>query len=333
MSRPVQGGTSPLPMKIVIFPGLTLPRVAEADLQRIRRAGGGADVVVSNPDSALTDIVDADVVLGFVTRPMYCAAKKLRWVHAIASGVDSFLYDEFRLGDVILTSEKGLVGEHLADHAFGLLLMLTRQLATALRLGPDAWNHRPAIRADEIELTGSTMGIFGFGGTGRAMARRAVAFGMRCIALDRDPVPGSTEVDSVMGPGDFDDLLNRADVVAVCCPLTPETRGKFDTCAFASMKSSAILLNVTRGEVMVEDDLVLALESGAIRGAALDVAPTEPLPGESRLWELPQVVMSPHTAGASQFRTQRNLDRFVRNLERLRRGEALEGEIDKNLGY
>lgn len=320
-------------MKIVIIPGLTLPQVAEKDIGRIRRAGGGAEVVVSDPKSALTELVDADVVLGFVTRPMYRAAKKLRWVHAIASGVDSFLYDEFRQGDVILTSEKGLVGEHLADHAFGLLLMLTRQLARTLRLGPDAWNHRPAIRADEIELTGSTMGIFGFGGTGRAVARRAVAFGMNCIALDRDPVPGSPEADAVLGPNDFDDLLARSDVVAICCPLTPETHGKFDAGAFAAMKSTAFLVNVTRGEVMVEDDLVRALESGSIRGAALDVAPTEPLSAESRLWELPQVVMTPHTAGASQFRAERNLDRFVRNLERLRRGDALEGEIDKNLGY
>lgn len=321
------------PMKIVIIPGLTLPGVAEPDLERIRRAGGGAEVVVADPQSAATEIVDADVVLGLVTRPMYQAARKLRWVHAIASGVDSFLYDEFRLGEVTLTSEKGLVGEHLADHAFGLLLMLTRQLATALRLGPDAWNHRPAIRAEEIELTGATMGIYGFGGTGRAMARRAVAFGMRCLALDRDPVPGSAEVDTVMRPDAFDDLLSGSDVVAICCPLTSKTRGKFDTRAFAAMKSTAILVNVTRGEVMVEDDLVHALESGAIRGAALDVAPTEPLPAKSRLWDLPQVVMTPHTAGASQYRTQRNLDRFVRNLERLRRGEALEGQIDKNLGY
>ena len=320
-------------MKIVIIPGLTLQRVAESDLERIRRAGGGAEVVVAEPRTAIAEIVDGDVVLGLVTRPMYLAAKKLRWVHAIASGVDSFLYDEFRLGDVTLTSEKGLVGEHLADHAFGLLLMLTRQLATALRLGSDAWNHRPAMRAEEIELTGATMGIYGFGGTGRAVARRAVAFGMHCIALDRDPVPVSPEVDIVLRPDALDDLLARSDVVAICCPLTPETRGRFDARAFAAMKSTAILVNVTRGEVMVEDDLVHALESGAIRGAALDVAPTEPLSAESRLWDLPQVVMTPHTAGASQFRTQRNLDRFVRNLERFRRGEALEGEIDKDLGY
>ena len=320
-------------MKILIVPGLTLPTVAAADLEHIRVAGGGAEVVVTDAEGALPAIADADVVLGFVSRPMFLAAKRLRWVHAIASGVDAFLYEEFKASDVILTSEKGLVGEHLADHAFGLLLMLTRQLATALRLGPESWQHRPAMRAKEIELTGATMGIFGFGGTGRAMARRAAAFGMNVLALDRDPVPTSPEVSSVLPPAGFDELLAESDVLAICCPLTPETKGRFDAAAFRKMKPEAILVNVTRGEVMVEEDLVAALEKGSIRGAALDVTPREPLPATSRLWALPQVVMTPHTAGASQFRAARNLDRFVENLGRLRRGEALHGVIDKQLGY
>ena len=320
-------------MKILIIPGLTLPSVSEADLQRIREAAVNAEVIVATPQEAEREVVDADVVLGFVSRPMYLAAKKLRWVHAIASGVDAFLYDEFRTGEVILTSEKGLVGEHLADHAFGLLLMLTRQMATALRLGADSWNHRPQMRAKEIELTGATMGVFGFGGTGRAVARRAAAFGMKVVALDRDPVPGSPEVSAVLGAGGFDSLLATSDVLAICCPLTPETRGKFDAAAFRKMKNSAIVVNVTRGETMVEDDLVAALEAGEIGGAALDVAPREPLPPSSRLWSLPQVAMTPHTAGASQFRAERNLARFVENLRRLRRREPLEGVIDKALGY
>ena len=320
-------------MKIVIIPGLTLPQVSAAEVERIRKAGGNADVVVTDAEGALAEVVDADVVLGFVSRRMYLAATKLRWVHAIASGVDAFLYDEFKQGEVILTSEKGLVGEHLADHAFGLLLMLTRQLATALRLGPEAWNHRPQMRAKEIELNGSTMGIFGFGGTGRAVARRAAAFGMEVIALDRDPVPVSPEVERVMMPDEFDMLLQGADVLAICCPLTPETHAKFDASTFRQMKRNAILVNVTRGEVMVEEDLVQALEAGEIAGAALDVTPREPLPEDSRLWSLPQVAMTPHTAGASQFRAGRNLDRFVRNLERLRDGQPLEGIIDKALGY
>ena len=236
---------------------------------------------------------------------------------------------------MILTSEKGLVGEHLADHAFGLLLMLTRQLATALRLGPDAWNHRPAIRADEIELTGLTMGIFGFG-------RYRSCGGPPCRGLRHalhriGPRPGSpvrrkSTQSWVRTP--LTTFWADPDVLAICCPLTRETRGKFDAGAFAAMKSTAILVNVTRGEVMVEDDLVQALRSGGHprRGPGRPPRPS-PLSAESSLWELPQVVMTPHTAGASQFRSRRNLDRFVRNLERLRRGEALEGEIDKNLGY
>ena len=177
-------------MKVLIVPGLTLQSVDPADVDRIRVAGGGADVVIaSDPEVALAEAADADVIFGGVSRSMYLAARKLRWVHAIASGVDGYLYDEFRQGDVVLTSEKGLVGEHLADHAFGLLLMLTRQLKTAMHLGPDSWNHRPSMRAKEIELTGATMGIFGFGGTGRAVARRAAAFGMSVMALG--PRPGA----------------------------------------------------------------------------------------------------------------------------------------------
>ena len=320
-------------MKVVVVPGLTLATVRPGDVERIRNAGGGAEVVVAAAGSAETAVADADVVLGFVSRRMFLGARRLRWVHAIASGVDAFLYDEFKNSDVLLTSEKGLVGEHLADHGFGLLLMLTRQLASAQRMGPAAWQHRPALRAKERELTGATMGIFGFGGTGRAMARRAAAFGMRVVALDREDVPPSPEVASVLPPAGFGSLLGDADVLAVCCPLTAETRGRFAAAAFRRMKPEAILVNVTRGEVMVEADLVAALEGGQIGGAALDVAPREPLPADSPLWALPQVVMTPHTAGASQFRAARNLDRFVANLGRWRRGEALEGLVDKQLGY
>lgn len=321
-------------MKVLIIPGLTLPEVTDADLDRIREAAGpGADVVVTSQRVAHEHAEDAEVILGFVPPQLFQAAPKLRWVHAIASGVDAFLYPQFATSNVVLTSEKGLVGEHLADHAFGLLLMLTRQLATALKLGPDAWNHRPEMRRLEVELTGLTMGIVGFGGTGRAMARRAAAFGMRCIAVDRDPVANSAEVATVGSPGDFPALLRASDVVAVCVPLTKETHGMFDASAFALMKPSAILVNVTRGEVMDEQALVDALEQRRLGGAALDVAPREPLPADSPLWRFANVVMTPHTAGASQYRAARNIDRFVTNLLRLRAGSSLEGIIDKSLGY
>lgn len=320
-------------MKILVIPGLTLPTVDESIVAQIRAASQGADVVVADPQSAIDEVHDAEIVLGFVNRAMFERAKSLKWVQSISSGVDMFLYDEFVHSEVVLTSEKGLVGEHLADHGFGLLLMLTRQLRTALLLGADSWNHRPEMRRQEIELTGSTMGVFGFGSTGRAMARRAVGFGMNVLALDRDPVPTSPEVDEVWGPDRFAELLNVSDVLAICCPLTAETHGKLNREAFEIMKSTSFLVNVTRGEVMVEDDLVEALKTGEIRGAALDVTPREPLPADSPLWEFENVVMTPHTAGASQFRAQRNLDRFLNNLQHYLSKEPLEGLIDKHLGY
>jgi phosphoglycerate dehydrogenase-like enzyme len=321
-------------MKILLIPGLTLPDISADDLTRIRAAAGSdADLVVTTPAEALTHAAQAEVILGPVPPRLFQAAPRLRWVHATSSGVDPFLYPEFRDSDVILTSEKGLVGEHLADHAFGLLLTLTRRLPETFRLGPDGWDHRPELRSQMIELSGLTMGIIGFGGTGRAVARRAHAFGMHCQAIDRDPVPPSPEVAEVQRPTFFSQLLATSDVVAICCPLTPETRGLFDDAAFTHMKPSALLVNVTRGEIVVEDALVRALRAKRFRGAALDVAPREPLPPDSALWDMENVVMTPHTAGASQYRAGRNIERFARNLEHLRHNEPLEGVIDKQLGY
>jgi len=321
-------------MKILLMPGLTLPHISADDVARIRAAAGGdAEVIVTTQAEAPTHAAQAEVILGGVPRQLFQAAPRLRWVHATSSGVDAFLYPEFRDSNVILTSEKGLVGEHLADHAFGLLLLLTRQLTTAFKLGPDAWQHRPDLRGQMVELSGLTMGIIGFGGTGRAMARRAHAFGMRCQAIDRDAVPPSPEVAEVQRPAFFPELLTTSDVVAICCPLTPQTRGLFDDAAFTHMKPSAFLVNVTRGEVIVEDALVRALQAKRLRGAALDVVPREPLPPDSALWDMDNVVMTPHTAGASQYRAARNIERFVRNLEHLRHNESLEGIIDKQLGY
>lgn len=323
-------------MKIVIIPGLTLPSVSETDLERIKAAGRTDDVVVTTYEGAHNEVTDAEVVFGFLPKSLFENCQRLRWVHAIASGVDSFLYPEFQKSPVVLTSEKGLVGSHLADHAFGLLLMLTRQLKTAVLHGHDAWNHRPEMRFQEVELTGMSMGILGFGGTGRAMAKRASAFGMTIEAIDSEDVEITEEVANVQGPEYWNEMLRTSDVVSVCCPLTPLTKGVLDADAFGRMKDSAFLVNVTRGEVMVEEDLVTALKTGQIRGAALDVVPREPLPEDSELWSLPNVVMSPHTAGASQFRASRNMDRFVHNLTRfveLGSTEGFEGIIDKYKGF
>jgi phosphoglycerate dehydrogenase-like enzyme len=165
------------------------------------------------------------------------------------------------------------------------------------------------------------------------MARRAVAFGMQPIAVDAWEVPPSDGVDSVWGLDRLDDLLGRSDVVAVCCPLTAETRGLLDERAFSTMKRGAMVVNVTRGEIIDGEALVGALADGRCGGAALDVAPIEPLPADHPLWTFPNVVMTPHTAGASQLRAPRNIARFCENLRRAREGKPLLGVVDKQLGY
>lgn len=322
------------PTNILLIEGLTMPEVEPEYLRDIEAAApaGSTIQVAKGMKEAAAKGADVEVILGIVTERLFPAVPKLRWVHAIASGVDSLMFPDFVESDVVLTGEKGLVGGHLADTGFGLLLALTRQIHTAIRLGPDAWEHRVEMRMKEIELEGMTMGIVGFGGTGRAMAKRAVAFGMSTLAVDEYPSPGDHGVAEVWPADRLGDLLARSDVVAICCPLTPSTDKLFDDDRFAEMRPGSYVVNVTRGEVIDGDALVRALE-GHLGGAALDVAPGEPLPKDHPLFRLDNVAMTPHTAGASQLRAPRNVARFVENLRRAQRGEPLDGVVDKRLGY
>jgi len=323
------------PVDILVTLGLTLPSISEIELDAIRYAApaGSTVRVAATMKEAIAIAGDAEVIFGFIPQPLFAAAPRLRWVHCIASGMDMFLYPEMLASDVVLTGEKGLVGGHLADTGFGLLLALTRQIARAIRLGPAGWEHREAMRMAEIELEGRTMGVVGFGGTGRAMARRAVAFGMDVLACDVVAVPPSDGVTEVWTMERLDELLAASDVVAVGAPLTAETRRLFDDARFAAMKPGALLVNVTRGEIVDGDALVAALRSGQLGGAALDVVPIEPLPADHPLWQFDNVVMTPHTAGASQLRGPRNIGRFCENLRRAGTGDDLVGVVDKQLGY
>ncbi len=325
------------PLNVLVTKTLTLPDVSPDDEAAIRDAAGPGAVVniVDRPRDGVPLAADAQVILGIVPEWLFDAAPKLRWIHATASGVDMFMYPRFLDSDVVLTGEKGLVGSHLADHAYGLLLALVRRIATAVKLGPDGWDNdlREQMRYSELELQGLTMGILGFGGTGRHIARRALAFGMRVQAMDLYPVPPGEGVETVGGPESLGDIVATSDVLAVGLPLTADTKGMFNDEMFASMPDGAILLNVTRGEIIDGPSLERALAEGRIGGAALDVAPVEPLPPDSPLWAFDNCVMTPHTAGASQHRARRNLERFCRNLIALREGRPLEGVVDKQTGF
>jgi phosphoglycerate dehydrogenase-like enzyme len=328
------------PTNILVIEGLTMPEAKPEYLANIGRAAPNDSTiqVAANIKEAAQYAADTEVILGVLNKRLFADMPKLKWVHATASGVDMFMFPDFINSDVVLTGEKGLVGGHLADTGMGLLLALTRQIHTAIKLGPEAWANREAMRRQEIELEGLTMGVLGFGGTGRGMAKRAVAFGMNTIAVDEFPAaPESLTpefgVDEVWPLDRIDDLLAQSDVVAVCLPLTDQTNQMFDTETIAKMKPGSYIVNVTRGEIIADEPLVAALESGHLGGAALDVAPGEPLPADHKLFQLPNVAMTPHTAGASQLRAPKNVARFVRNLGHAQSKGEFEGVVDKNLGF
>jgi phosphoglycerate dehydrogenase-like enzyme len=321
-------------MKILIVTGLTLPEVTDEEMKAIYVASGEGDIVVVNSnDEARDHWPDAEVAMGIFDQKTFPLAKNLRWLHSTAAGADMLMYPEMVDSNIVITGEKGLVGEHLADHAFGLLLTLTRQLKRATLEAPRSWPSRPSMRKVMIELSGRTLGIVGLGGTGRSVARRARAFGMDVLAVDSEPVEKTAEVSELWGMDRFHDMLGRCDVVVVCCPLTRETRDLFDDAAFAAMKPGAYVVNVTRGPIINADAIVRALKAGTLAGAGLDVTPIEPLPEDHELWTFPNVMITPHTAGASQYRAGRNVQRFVNNLGHYRIGTPMEGVIDKTKGF
>lgn len=315
-------------MKVLV----NVPELTDAQRKRVRDAAPYAAVVFpSDAAATLAAARDADVLFGHVTPEIFQHAPLLRWVQALGAGVDGTLFPELVESEVVLTSEKGHVGAHLAEQAFALLLALTRGVVRSMR--ERAWEGRASIRADCWELTERTMGVVGLGGTGVEVAKRAAAFGMRVVAVDPEDVVPPSYVTRCWPMGALPRLLGESDAVVICAPLTPQTRGLFDRTAFARMQRHAILVNVTRGAIVDEDALLAALREGLIAGAGLDVTPREPLPSGHPLWSMPNVAITPHVAGASPYRLDRAVGLFCENLQRYKAGQPLRSQIDKRKGY
>ncbi len=307
-------------------------RLDEHHLVQIQSSVEDIDLIIpDSSDDALEIMPEIDIIFGGMSRDMFKRAERLKWVQTWGAGVDGMMYAEFVHSEVILTSAKGTVGVHLSEHAMALLLGLTRGIARAIRTTD--WNERMPIRHASWELIDKTMGIVGLGGTGCDVAIRAQAFGMKVIAVDPEDVDVPDCVETCWKMDRFYDLLSASDVVVVCCPLTEETRGIFDHMAFEKMQNHALLINVTRGKIMDEASLVKALTSRQIAGAGLDVTPQEPLPDSHPLWYMPNVIITPHTAGGSPNRQDRIVNLFCENLRRFLKGEDMLSVIDKNKGY
>ena len=320
-------------MKILYTPLMIVPSIDPAQRARILDAAGPASTFVETKDPMrqAQEIADTDALFGRVSNDVFLKARRLRYYQSIGAGVDAILTPDLVRSDVLLASEKGGVGIHLAEHAFALLLGLTRGLHTVLR-HPD-FGDRESIRLAQRELSDLTMGIVGLGGTGREVPTRAMAFQMRVLAVDVEDVPTVPGIAALWKTDRLYDLLAESDVVVICLPLTKATHHLFSRDLFRRMKRSAILINVTRGAIVYGEDLMAALSEGLIWGAGLDVTDPEPLPSGHPLWTHPRAIVTPHIAGGSPRRAGRVIDTFCENLRRLRAGQPLVAIIDKVKGY
>ncbi|MGE7412951.1 D-2-hydroxyacid dehydrogenase [Methylobacterium tarhaniae] len=272
-------------------------------------------------------VADAEVLVvsGLWRDALLERAPRLRFIQSVSAGTDQFPKGALRERGIRLASAQGGNERAVAEHALALMLGLTRRLPEALR-NQAAATWRPMI-ADparrERELGGQTLLVIGLGRIGTRIARLAQAFDMRVIGLRRRPLQAGDPVEAVFSPDRLHDALGQADVVALACPLTPETEGMIGEAALAAMKPGALLINVARGRVVDQDALARALAEGRIAGAGLDCFREEPLPPEAPFWRMETVIVTPHSAGETSHYEGRVIDLLLENLGRLRRGEEL----------
>ncbi len=315
-------------MKLLIVSG-----IRGGDVEELRESFPEVEFVVAkSKEEAIEYIPDADAVYGsaFVPQEIFRAAsEKLRWAQMGSAGVDASLYPEMVNSDVILTTASGAFDIPIADHVFSMILCFSRGLNMFIRHQLEGvWRGAPTT-----QLAEQTVLIFGLGSIGLAVAQRAHGFEMRILAIDPMATDKPDYVEQVEKPDKLHDLLSEADFVAVCCPLTEKTFHMVGEAEFQQMKPSAYIINIARGKIIDEPALIQALQEKRIAGAGLDVFEQEPLPSDSPLWEMPNVIITTHSAGVSPQTGQRTFNIFRENLRRFVAGESLVNVVDKQAGF
>ena len=290
-------------------------------------------------DEVLSVVPDAEAYFGFgLSKPVFEAGRKLRWVHSAAAGVGAALFPEMVASDVILTNAAGIYGTPIAQHVLGGVLYFLRSFDIAVELQREGkWDKQPFVGdASQVrELADCKVLVIGAGGLGSAIAEAMAHFGARCVGVRRHPDrPLPDGFDRMVGPDAIDAELATADVVVLSAPATPETRALLDAGRIARLKRDAIVVNVGRGSLLDEEAFGSALADGEVRGAVLDVFTTEPLPETSRLWKLRNVLLTPHVSGVSpHWYWPRQLDLFLDNWSRYDAGKPMKNVVDKSSGY
>ena len=333
-------------MKLVIHPPVEADR-----LGRIIAAAGEMTVVnAASEAEAIKAMPDADAFFGKLTPPLLAASRQLRWVQSPTASLEHYMFPELIAHPCTLTNMRGLFSDVIADQVMGYIICFARNLHRYIRNQMEArWapvggeSERVTFAAGPGVVTGidrahshladATLGIVGLGSIGLEIARRALAFGMRVVAVDpasTTPPPG---VASVWLPNELPRLLAESDFVVVAAPHTPQTEGLFRRPQFQTMKPGAYFINIGRGAIVRLADLVDALHAREIAGAALDVYETEPLPSDHPLWRLDNVILTPHIAGYSPRIAQRHLEVLLDNIRRFQASERLRNIVNKALWY
>jgi D-2-hydroxyacid dehydrogenase (NADP+) len=301
-----------LPLELVVMPANAEERVPESDCARLEAA-----------------FFSSDVFPGF-SRPFFSAvrkAPKLQWLHVFNAGIDHPIYKEMLERGVRLTTSAGTTAVPIAQTAIAGMMMLARNFPRWLRAQHERrWD---PMRSPDFprDLAGQTMLIVGLGGIGSEIARLAQALQLKVIGIRRSPKKPGDPVDELHPPTALTALLPRVDWLVLASPLTPETRGLVDATKLAALPAGARIINVARGEIIDEAALINALKSGHLGGAYLDVFATEPLPANSPLWDVKNVLVSPHNSAAAAGNDDRVFHLFVDNLLRRHRGSALANEV------
>ena len=328
------------PMKVLIFVHhpFHLWNAPAWFAERLRTEFPSLDIV-HLPDYNRVDaeIIDAEIAVTWSVRPEQIkSAKKLRWIHSPAAAVHQLIFPELVESDIVLTNAREVHGPVVAEHVIAQIFALAKKIPDAVRFQEKhewgqqrMWDALPHVR----EVAGATIGLVGLGSIGRAVAKNAKALGMRVVAVREHQEKGTDAADSVFGPDQIDEVFRQADYVVLAAPVTGQTKSLANKERLALMKSDACLINVARGQLIDEAALASALREKRIGGAALDVFPKEPLAADSPLWDIPNLLITPHTAALTDKLWERHYALFAENLGRYAGGKELRGVVDKKRGY
>lgn len=308
----------------------------ERHLKRIREAAPDAEIIIVKSREDWTEALarkgaSCEVFLGILLDAWIDKLPNLKWAQLVSAGADRVLKSpEVMRRELVITNASGVHAIPISEHILSLMFSFARNLPQYMRSQlAGKWERRGEI----MELEGTTVGLIGVGKIGEKTAEKAKALNMKVLGVRRNPERSSPFVDKMYGPEGLREMLARADWVVVTAAGTKETEGIIGEAELAVMKRSAVVINIARGSLIREETLVRALQEKRIAGAGLDVFETEPLPADSPLWQMPNVILTPHVAGGTPYYIDRLMDIFVENLKRYQAAEPLINVVDKKLGY